>query len=97
MDIAAIYVRKKYIDKGIPEKEIGVFYVTQCAAKIAAIKCPVGEESSPVDGVINMDFIYNKILLSINRHKSQVLPRVWVRISPDNHLVIRTFCFYRAY
>ena len=76
MDIAAIYVRKKYIDKGIPEKEIGVFYVTQCAAKIAAIKCPVGEESSPVDGVINMDFIYNKILLSINRHKSQVLPRV---------------------
>ena len=62
MDIAAIYVRKKYIDKGIPEKEIGVFYVTQCAAKIAAIKCPVGEESSPVDGVINMDFIYNKIL-----------------------------------
>ena len=76
MDIAAIYVRKKYIDKGIPEKEIGVFYVTQCAAKIAAIKCPVGEESSPVDGAINMDFIYNKILLSINRHKSQVLPRV---------------------
>ena len=47
MDIAAIYVRKKYIDKGIPEKEIGVFYVTQCAAKIAAIKCPVGEENSP--------------------------------------------------
>ncbi|HAC95063.1 MAG TPA: ferredoxin, partial [Odoribacter splanchnicus] len=42
----------------------------------AAIKCPVGEESSPVDRVINMDFIYNKILLSINRHKSQVLPRV---------------------
>lgn len=23
--------------------------------------------------------------------------RVWVRISPDNHLIIRTFCFYRAY
>ena len=60
--------------KAYLKKEIGVFYVTQCAAKIAAIKCPVGEESSPVDGVINMDFIYNKILLSINRHKSQVLP-----------------------
>ena len=97
MDIAAIYVRKKYIDKGIPEKEIGVFYVTQCAAKIAAIKCPVGEESSPVDGVINMDFIYNKILLSINRHKSQVLPRVWVLRNPDNHLIIRVFFFYAVY
>ena len=41
MDIAAIYVRKKFIDKGIPAEEIGVFFVTQCAAKIAAIKCPV--------------------------------------------------------
>lgn len=76
MDIAAIYVRKKFIDKGIPEDQIGVFYVTQCAAKIAAIKCPVGEEESPVDGVINMDFIYNKILLSINKHKSEPQPKV---------------------
>lgn len=58
MDIAAVYARKKFIDKGIPAEEIGIFYVTQCAAKIAAIKCPVGEENSPVDGVINMDFIY---------------------------------------
>lgn len=26
-----------------------------------------------------------------------VLYRVWVRINPDNHLIIRVFCFYRAY
>ena len=71
MDTAAIYVRKKFIDKGIPEEEIGVFFVTQCAAKIAAIKCPVGEEKSSVDGVINMDFIYNKILLAINKNKDK--------------------------
>lgn len=71
MDIAAVYVRKKFIDKGIPENEIGVFFVTQCAAKIAAIKCPVGEEKSSVDGVINMDFIYNKILLGVNKNKDK--------------------------
>ena len=71
MDITATYVRKKYIDLGIPEKDIGVFYVTQCAAKIAAIKCPVGEERSSVDGVINMDFIYNKLRLSLNQHKGE--------------------------
>ena len=23
--------------------------------------------------------------------------RVWVRINSDNHLIIRVFCFYRAY
>lgn len=68
--------RKKFIDKGIPAEEIGIFYVTQCAAKIAAIKCPVGEENSPVDGVINMDFIYNKILLSVNQHKNQPQEKV---------------------
>lgn len=76
MDIAAIYVRKKFIDKGIPENEIGVFFVTQCAAKIAAIKCPVGEEKSSVDGVINMDFIYNKILLAINKNKEKPVEKV---------------------
>ena len=26
-----------------------------------------------------------------------VRPRVWVRKTPDNHLIIRGFCFYRAY
>ena len=76
MDIAAIYVRKKFIDKGIPAEEIGVFFVTQCAAKIAAIKCPVGEDKSSVDGVINMDFIYNKILLAINKNKDKPIDKV---------------------
>ncbi len=37
MDIAAIYVRKKYIDKGIPEKEIGVFMSPIVPLKSAAI------------------------------------------------------------
>ncbi|MDL2251297.1 4Fe-4S binding protein [Odoribacter sp. OttesenSCG-928-J03] len=76
MDIAAIYVRKKFIDKGIPEQDIGVFYVTQCAAKIAAIKSPVGEEKSSVDGVINMDFIYNKVLLSVSQNKGKPITKV---------------------
>ena len=71
MDTAAIYVRKKFIDQGIPEKDIGVFFVTQCAAKIAAIKSPVGEERSSMDGVINMDFIYNKILLALKQNKDK--------------------------
>lgn len=76
MDIAAIYVRKKFIDAGVAANKIGVFYVTQCAAKIAAIKAPVGEVKSPVDGVINMDFIYNKILLSAKKNKEKNIEKV---------------------
>lgn len=76
LDLSAIYARKKFTDRGVADKDIGVFYVTPCAAKIAAIKSPVGEEISPVDGVINMDFLYNKIQMGITQHKDQPLKAV---------------------
>jgi len=61
-DVAAIYYRKQMSDKGYDPSEIGIFYITPCAAKIASIKSPVGEKESPVDGVINMEYMYNKLL-----------------------------------
>lgn len=67
LDIAALYYKQKLIDRGIDESDIGIFYVTPCAAKIAAVKSPVGEEKSPINGVINMDFIFNKVYTSIKR------------------------------
>lgn len=61
-DVSAMYYKKKLMDQGVHEEEIGIFYITPCAAKIAAVKSPVGEETSDIAGVINIDFIYNKIL-----------------------------------
>lgn len=66
-DISAKYIRKKLIDSGLESKDTGVFYITPCAAKIAAIKSPVGESQTLVNGVINMDFIYNKVLQNVNK------------------------------
>ncbi len=60
-DIAAAYLKKKLTITGIPESDIGIFYITPCAAKIAAIKCPVGETGSLVNGVFNVNTIYNKV------------------------------------
>jgi len=71
IDISALFYRKKLEQEGFKQEDIGVFYVTPCAAKIAAVKSPVGEEESLIDGVINMDFIYNKVLLSIKQNKSE--------------------------
>ncbi|MBN2598801.1 MAG: 4Fe-4S binding protein [Marinifilaceae bacterium] len=71
IDISALFYRKKLKNEGFSDDDIGIFYVTPCAAKIAAVKSPVGEEKSFIDGVINMDFIYNKVLLSIKRNKSE--------------------------
>jgi hypothetical protein len=48
-------------EQGHTAKDVGIFYITPSAAKIASIKSPVGEESSPVDGVINMEYLYNKL------------------------------------
>ena len=61
-DVAAIYYRKQMEKQGIDPGQIGIFYITPCAAKIASVKSPVGEKESPVNGVINMDFLYNKLL-----------------------------------
>ncbi|MFA7408657.1 MAG: [Fe-Fe] hydrogenase large subunit C-terminal domain-containing protein [Bacteroidales bacterium] len=66
-DISAIYCRKYYEDQGYRADQIGIFYVTPCAAKIAAVKSPVGERVTSINGVINMDFLYNKVLASICR------------------------------
>lgn len=69
LDITAAYLRKMLIEKGEASEDIGIFYVTPCAAKIAAIKSPVGEEASAITGVINMDLIFNKVYRSIKTGK----------------------------
>lgn len=74
LDIAAMYYRKKLEEQGYKPEDVGIFYITQCAAKIAAIKSPVGESDSAINGVINMDFIYNKIYSSIQNEKPEAPP-----------------------
>lgn len=62
IDITSMYIRRKLKFEGKwKDNEIGLFYVTPCAAKIAAVKSPVGEEKSSVDGVINADSLYNRV------------------------------------
>ncbi len=70
LDITALYARKTLIDQGIDPAGIGIFYVTPCAAKIMAVKSPVGEEKSGIDGVLNMNFLYNKIYKILRQKKN---------------------------
>ncbi|MBI9065799.1 MAG: 4Fe-4S binding protein [Salinivirgaceae bacterium] len=72
-DIAAHFYKQKLIDEGIPVNEIGIFYITPCAAKIAAIKNPVGEEKSIVDGAINLNRLFNKVYRNIKQATEDVL------------------------
>ncbi|MFA8450336.1 MAG: [Fe-Fe] hydrogenase large subunit C-terminal domain-containing protein [Bacteroidales bacterium] len=70
IDLAATYCRKMLNDRGIENKDIGLFYITPCAAKIAAVKSPVGEKKSLINGVINMNLLYNRLYRIIKNDKT---------------------------
>lgn len=72
MDITSLYIRKNLTDRGVPPEDIGIFYVSPCAAKIAAIKSPVGETKAQTDGVINMNYLYNKVFRVIKQGEYQL-------------------------
>jgi len=62
MDLAAIHFKEVLTEQGHSPESIGLFYVTPCAAKIASVKSPVGDTLSPINGVINMEYLYNRLL-----------------------------------
>jgi Na+-translocating ferredoxin:NAD+ oxidoreductase RNF subunit RnfB len=64
IEITAQYYRRRCAELGVEEHELGIFYLTPCIAKIAAVKTPLGGYRSPVTGAINMDFFYNKVYLA---------------------------------
>lgn len=74
LDLAAINIRKYLLDQGARPNEIGIFYITPCAAKIAAVKSPVGEERSVMDGVINLNFMYNKLAAALHNDNTESCP-----------------------
>jgi iron only hydrogenase large subunit-like protein len=74
VDITALHARKVLESQGVSPADIGIFYVTPCAAKIVAVKSPVGEEHSVIDGVINMNYLYNKVFKILRLKKVQSEP-----------------------
>jgi iron only hydrogenase large subunit-like protein len=61
-DLAAYFAIAQLANAGIKRDEAGIFYVSPCSAKMAAVKRPLGEKASIVDGLINMNELYNKIM-----------------------------------
>ncbi|HPD94598.1 MAG TPA: [Fe-Fe] hydrogenase large subunit C-terminal domain-containing protein [Tenuifilaceae bacterium] len=74
LDLTASYIRGMLTSNGVSNNDVGIFYITPCAAKIAAIKSPVGEEFSELNGVINMDLIYNRTLHEIKKKNVNKIP-----------------------
>ncbi len=66
-DLAAHFILQTLLNQGIKKEDIGIFYITPCAAKISAVKSPYGDKPSIVNGVISMSDFYNKIRQTINK------------------------------
>ncbi|HHV74067.1 MAG TPA: 4Fe-4S binding protein [Thermoanaerobacterium sp.] len=47
---------------GLKDEEIGVFFVSPCAAKVTSVKNPIGIEKSYINGVFSMRDVYSMIL-----------------------------------
>ena len=74
LELASRVIIKRLMDEGARREAIGVFYVTPCAAKIAAVKSPVSGKETCISGVINMDFLYNKVQLLLHDSPRDVQP-----------------------
>lgn len=70
-DLAAHYVLDQLQSENIEISKAGLFYVTPCVAKITAVKSPVGELKSIIDGVISPKELYNKVLAKTNHLKAK--------------------------
>jgi iron only hydrogenase large subunit-like protein len=67
----ARYARKYLIKQGIPPEDIGIFFISPCAAKVTNSRYPQTIKSSDVDGIISMKEIYLKLVPIIKNLKEE--------------------------
>lgn len=62
MEVAAAAARLECMRKyGAAADKIGVFFITPCAAKMTAIRSPIGHEKSEVTGAVSMVDMYGRM------------------------------------
>ena len=68
MEVAAMIARQEFCRKhDCPPEEVGVFFITPCPAKMTAIRSPIGQEKSAVDGAISIMDIYGELMQHVGR------------------------------
>ncbi len=69
METAAIVARSEMEKEGFPPDEVGIFFISPCAAKVTAVKNPIGTGVSAVDGVIGISELFGPLSKAINNIK----------------------------
>ena len=74
METAATIAKKQAMEKtGLPEEQIGCFFITPCPAKVTDIRMPIGVEKSKVDGAIAISEIFPQLSNKMDKLKSEEL------------------------
>lgn len=63
----ARYAKDYLIKQGIPKEDIGIFFISPCAAKVTDSRNPQTVATSAVDGIISMKDIYVRLRPEIKR------------------------------
>ena len=70
MEAAAQMARKEAMEKtGLPNEDIGVFFISPCPAKVTAVKQPLALTKSDVSGVISVKDVYMKLAQALQSVK----------------------------
>jgi hypothetical protein len=73
MELAARTVRKAISrSPELANANVGVFFISPCAAKVTDARQPIGSTSSAVDGVISFKDVYLKMRLSLGNNPQPV-------------------------
>lgn len=68
MEVAAMLARREALQKsGLPSEQIGIFFISPCAAKVTDARRPIGIDRSEVDGVLAISDIYPALVSKMNK------------------------------
>jgi len=68
MEVSAILAKRKTMKlHHVSDDEIGVFFITPCAAKVTSIKAPYEKDKSAVDGAISIRDVYLRLLNNMDK------------------------------
>ena len=63
VELAARLAKKQFSERmQVPVEEIGAIFISPCAAKVTAVKMPLGVEKSHIDAVVAISEVYPKLL-----------------------------------
>ena len=70
VEAAALAARKEATAKtGLAAEDIGVFFISPCAAKATTVQNPLGLVQSPISGVLSMNDVYMRLLPVLGKLK----------------------------